>query len=351
MNILPLTWAFKSKRFPDGLLKKLKARFCICGYRQQEGVDFFDTFALVVSWTTVRLLLILSLILNLETTQVDYMAAFLHAPIDKDPDWDSLSEEERQRHGVFMEMPRGFAEPGKVLKLKRSLYGLKQAPRDFFQHLKSKQEKVGFEQSDADQCLFISDKVICLVNVDDTLLFSPKQEYINEVLEQLKEEDMEVEVEDDVAGFLGVHIDRRSDGSIELTQTGLIDQIIKALGVEHLPGKRTPAEFGALPKDENGDPPQATYSYVSVVGMLQYLQGHSRLDITFAVSQCARYTQNPKGSHEIALERIGQYLKHTRDKGLVLKPTNSLDIDCYVDANFAGLWGYEDKDDPACVKS
>ena len=53
--------------------------------------------------------------------------------------------------------------------------------------------------------------------------------------------------------------------------------------------------------------------------MLQYLQGHSRPDITYAVSKCARYTDNPKHSHEVALERVGQYLKHTQDEGLVLK--------------------------------
>jgi Reverse transcriptase (RNA-dependent DNA polymerase) len=67
MNVLPSTWAFKIKRFPNGLVKKLKARFCARGDKQIEGVDFFDTFAPVVSWTTVRLMLILSAILNLNT--------------------------------------------------------------------------------------------------------------------------------------------------------------------------------------------------------------------------------------------------------------------------------------------
>jgi hypothetical protein len=52
---------------------------------------------------------------------------------------------------------------------------------------------------------------------------------IAEVIEKLKREEFEFEIEDDVAGFLGVHIDRRIDGTIHLTQTGLIDRIIKAL--------------------------------------------------------------------------------------------------------------------------
>ena len=174
MNVLPSTWAFRCKRFPDGLIKKLKARFCVRGDKQLEGIDFFETFAPVVSWTTVRLMLILSLVLGLATRQVDYTAAFLHAPIDEDPDLELMTQEERRRSGVFVEMPKGFSEPGKVLKLKKSLYGLKQAPRNFFQHLKGKLEKIGFVSSDSDPCLFISDRVICIVYVDDTLLFSPR---------------------------------------------------------------------------------------------------------------------------------------------------------------------------------
>jgi hypothetical protein len=67
-----------------------------------------------------------------------------------------------------------------------------------------------------------------------------------------------------------------------------------------------------------------------------------------------RFIHCTKGSHDEALERIGQYLKATGDKGLILHPKSHkvrLDIDCYVDADFAGLWGYEDKQDPSCVKS
>ena len=53
MNVLPGTWAFKCKRFPNGLVRKLKARFCARGDKQLEGVDYFDTFAPVTNWMTV----------------------------------------------------------------------------------------------------------------------------------------------------------------------------------------------------------------------------------------------------------------------------------------------------------
>ena len=170
MNVLPSTWAFKCKRFPNGDVRKLKARFCARGDCQIEGVDFFDTFAPVTNWTTVRIMLIMSLILGLSTKQVDYTAAFVHAPIDKPPNYDNMSNENQGKSGVYVEMPRGFSKQGKVLKLKQSLYGLKQAPRNFFQHLKKQLESVGFESNpDIDPCLFVSKKVICIVYVDDTL--------------------------------------------------------------------------------------------------------------------------------------------------------------------------------------
>ena len=82
-----------------------------------------------------------------------------------------------------------------------------------------------------------------------------------------------------------------------------------------------------------------------------YLCENTRPDIQFAVHQCARFTHNPKASHSVALKRICKYLKGTRDKGLVFNPSPDLKLDCYVDSDFAGLWGYENNQDPVCVKS
>ena len=81
MNVLPSTWAFKCKRFPDGRIKKFKARFCARGDRQKEGIDYFETWSPVVQWTTVRIMLVLSSILRLGSVQADITAAFVHAEL------------------------------------------------------------------------------------------------------------------------------------------------------------------------------------------------------------------------------------------------------------------------------
>ena len=190
MNVLPSTWAFKCKRFPDGLVRKLKARFCVRGDCQIDGIDVFDTYAPVVSWTTVRLLLILSVVLKLKTKQVDYTAAFVQAELDE-------SEQ------VYVEMPKGFKKQGKVLKLNRALYGLRQSPRTWFEHLKEKlmSTAVGFQQSPNDPCLFYTKDVLCVVYVDDCLFFSPSDEAIESTFDRMRESGLDFNIEEDVAGF------------------------------------------------------------------------------------------------------------------------------------------------------
>jgi hypothetical protein len=157
-----------------------------------------------------------------------------------------------------------------------------------------------------------------------------------------------------MAEFMGVLIERRGDGKVLMTQPGLTQRIVKALKIYHPSPKRTTAKHGALGKDEDGEATHGEYSYPSVIGMSGYLQGQCRSNTNFANSQGAHFIHCTKQSHEEVLERIGQYLKATGDKGLILHHKNHngrLDIDCYVDIDFAGLWGYEDKQDPYCVKS
>ena len=348
MKVLPGTWAYKIKRFPTGLVRALKARFCVMGNRQTD-IDPFECFAPVVSWTTVRLLLILSILLNLKSIQVDYTSAFCQAKIEED---------------VFIRPPRGWEtlnrmglerpfKPNHVLKLKRCLYGLRQSPKNFYEHLKERLESIGFAQSKCDPCLFIRNGVVCLVYVDDCLLFGKTQQELDQSIQDIKDAEMELTVEDDVAGFLGVLLKKNGDGTVTLLQEGLTQRIICALGLEDCNGARTPAPKAPLPKDMDGTPFAGEYNYASVVGMLMYLTGHSRPDITFAVHQCARHTHRPTEKHRKYLKQIGRYLQKTKDKGLILKPAirDELHIECFVDADFAGLWGHEEPNDSHVTKS
>eukprot|EP00957_Ditylum_brightwellii_P201758 15327096-Ditylum_brightwellii.AAC.1 len=93
--------------------------------------------------------------------------------------------------------------------------------------------------------------------------------------------------------------------------------------------------------------------------MLIYLASNSRPDTAMTVHQCARYTHNLRCIHEVVIKRIVRYLIGTKDTregqtgycGMVINPTDALTLDCFVDANFAGLWGHEDDQDPSSAKS
>ena len=210
MNILEGIWAFKLKRFPDGMIKKFKARYCVRGDQQLEGIDFFETYAPVVQWTTVRMMLVLKIRLKLKSKHGDVTAAFLHADVGKDED-------------VYVEMPLGSRKKGKVLKLKKTLYGLRQSPREFWKYLTKAMTKCKMETSTFDPCMFIGKRVIAVAFVDDVLFWSTDEKYISELGNQLRKQGLLLEQEDNTAKYLGVTMDKSGDGLLEMKQTGLID--------------------------------------------------------------------------------------------------------------------------------
>ena len=123
----------------------------------------------------------------------------MHADLKKPPNWDELTPLEQARWGIYLNIPQGFGQPGKVWKLKKSLYGLCAAPKLWSSHLSKKLAKVGFEQmTEVDSCLFISLKVICLTYVDDSLFFARDKKDIDNVIDKLQnQEKMSLEQEED----------------------------------------------------------------------------------------------------------------------------------------------------------
>ena len=110
-------WIFKRKMKTDGTIDKYKARLVIKGYKQKEGLDYFDTYSPVTRITSIRMVLAIAALRNLEIHQMDVKTAFLNGDLDEE---------------IYMEQPEGFVAPGqekKVCKLVKSLYGLKQAPK------------------------------------------------------------------------------------------------------------------------------------------------------------------------------------------------------------------------------
>ena len=93
------------------------------------------------------------------------------------------------------------------------------------------------------------------------------------------------------------------------------------------------------------------WNYRSIVGMLLYLSTNTRPDISFAVSQVARFSHNPKKSHATAVKMIVRYLAGTINKGVIYKKPKSFTLNCFVDADFAGMYGHEPDSSPLAAKS
>ena len=305
-----------------------------------------NTYAPAAMWSTIRLMLIMSCLLNLTILSVDFSNAFAQADIP-------------ESQTVYIEPPQGFtSENGDdiVLKLNKSLYGQAESPRLWYEKLKKGLEDRGFVMSKVDPCLFISKDIVCICYVDDCLFFAHKQEKLDELLKSFKEDgdeyNWELKVEGSVSEYLGIEIHKTSEGGYQFLQNGLTIKILEATKMMDCNTKYTPTKQDApLGSDLNGKLPKREWNYASVIGMMLYLAANSRPDISFAVHQCARFTHNTKASHEEAVLRICQYLKGTINDGMIFKPCKDSTVDCYVDADFAGLWGHEDPLDPICVRS
>ncbi|KAD7479019.1 hypothetical protein E3N88_02155 [Mikania micrantha] len=135
-------WIFKRKMKVDGSIDKYKARLVIQGFRQKEGIDFFDTYTPVARISTIRLLIALASIHKLLIHQMDVKTAFLNGELEEE---------------VYMKQPKGFVLPGqenKVCKLIKSLYGLKQAPKQWHQKFDDVILSHGFLLNQADKCVY-----------------------------------------------------------------------------------------------------------------------------------------------------------------------------------------------------
>ena len=101
----------------DGTIDKYKARLVIKSYKQKEGLDYFDTYSSVTRINSIRMVLAIAALRNLEIHQMDVKTTFLNGDLDKE---------------IYMEQPEDFIAFGqekKVCRLVKSMYGLKQAPK------------------------------------------------------------------------------------------------------------------------------------------------------------------------------------------------------------------------------
>jgi hypothetical protein len=334
-KLLRAVWSYRRKRRPDGTILKYKARLCADGSRQKKGIDYEENYAPVVAWSTVRLLLTVASVLDLNMRQIDFTQAFPQAAPTED---------------VYMHLPSGWTvkdadgNDDYVIKLERNLYGTATGARNWYQKLSGGLIARGFQQSKIDPCLFMRNDCMVVVYTDDCICFSRETDTATRLIADLKSDGFLLKDEGDAKDFLGVRIQKdKFTNKIEMTQTGLIESILEDLGLASSPKTKAVPAAQILHKDEDGAGRQEydKWNYRSVIGKMNYLAMNTRPDIAFAVHQCAKFCNNPKLLHEKAVKYIGKYLLGTRAKGMILTPDNGGKLDAYVDSDFAGRWHQE----------
>ncbi|GJV50534.1 retrovirus-related pol polyprotein from transposon TNT 1-94 [Tanacetum coccineum] len=237
-----------------GVLKN-KARLVAQGFRQEEGIEFKESFAPVM----------------------DVKTDFLNG---------ELKEE------VYVSQLEGFVDqdnPSHVYKLKKSIYSLKQAPRAWYDMLSSFLISQHFSKGAVDPTLFTrkvgNDLLLVQIYVDDIIFTSANtsmcDEYVNIMTTKFK--------------------------------MSMMGQISFSIGLEI--SQNTPmVEKNKLDADLQGTPIDATH-YRGMIGSLMYLTS-SRPNLIYVVYLCARYQAKPTKKHLHAVKRVFRYLKGTINMGL-----------------------------------
>ena len=196
------------------MLWKYKAHLCIDGSQQLKGEDYTESYAPVIQWSTVCLVMIASM-MNLESRQIDFNQAFTQADLKDD---------------VYMHLPQGWQVDDTnnwCIKLNKNLYGLVQASHSWYKTLTTVLLQLSFKQSVHDPCLFLRDDSIIILYMDDCCIFSHNIAIIDDLIATLRSAHL-LELSDPapIEDFLGIHIEKQSDGMIHLTQHGLITSIL-----------------------------------------------------------------------------------------------------------------------------
>ncbi|GJW11690.1 retrovirus-related pol polyprotein from transposon TNT 1-94 [Tanacetum coccineum] len=315
-NIIALKWLWKNKCDAENIVVRNKNRLMAKGYKQEEGIDFKESFAPVARLEAVHK--------NITIFQMDVKTAFLNGP---------LKEE------VYVSQPEGFSDlvfPNHVYRLKKALYCLKQAPHACYDKLYSFLIEHGFTKGIIDPTLFTrrhgGDILLVQVYVDDIIFGSTNPDFSKRFANLMKN-NFEMSMMGELKFFLGLQV-HQSPRGIFISQSQYAIELLKKHGLDECVSMSTPMATERLDADLQGTPTDQT-TYRRMIGGLMYLTA-SRPDIAFATFVCARYQARPTVKHLKEVKRIFRYLRQSYNMGLWYPKDSGFELIAYSDADHAG---------------
>ncbi|GJV48531.1 retrovirus-related pol polyprotein from transposon TNT 1-94 [Tanacetum coccineum] len=309
----------------EDLLFSMIYRLVAKGYRQEEGLNFEESFAPVAILEAIRIFLANTASKNMTFYQMDVKTAFLN---------DELKEV------VYVSQPEGFVDPNHphhVYRLKKALYGLKQAPRAWYDTLSKFLLAQGFSKGVVDPTLFIrktgKHTLHVQIYVDDIIFASTDPKDCDRFSNEMSSK-FQMSMMGQISFFLGLQISQNPRG-IFINQSKYANEILKKFDLHKSDPVDTPmVERTKLDEDLSGIPVDQT-QYRSMIGSLMYLTA-SRPDLVFAVCMCARYQSKPTKKHLEAVKRVFRYLQGTINMGLWYPKDTAMALTAYADADHAG---------------
>nr|GFA70999.1 retrovirus-related Pol polyprotein from transposon TNT 1-94 [Tanacetum cinerariifolium] len=223
--VINLKWIYKVKLDELGGILKNKARLVARGYRQEEGVDFEESFAPVARLEAIWIFLAYAAHKNMVVYQMDVKTAVLNGKL---------------REEVYVSQPNGFVDPDNpnhVYKLKKALYGLKQAPRAWYDMLSSFLLSQDFSKGSVDLTLFIkrhnNDLLLVQIYVDD-IIFAASTVELCDLFTNLMCSKFKMSMMGKISFFLGLQIYQNPRG-IFINQSKYALESLKKYGFKSYP--------------------------------------------------------------------------------------------------------------------
>ena len=322
-------WVYATKLDADGNVKH-KARYVAKGYSQKENVDYRETFSPTAHMTSVRMLMQAAVDNDLIVHQMDVKTAYLNAPIDCE---------------LYVEQPEGYDVSNKgrklVWKLKKSLYGLKQSGRNWNNLLHSHLCADGFEQSDADPCMYCKTseygRVMIVFWVDDIIVAASSEQLLNHVKTFLYSK-FEMKDLGELRWFLGIEFCKHS-GCISMSQKQYCQKILKKFGMENCKPRKSPCDEGLDKGPDSSTTLDDPRLYREIVGSLIYAMTATRPDISYVVTKLSQNMSNPTVQDLGVAKGVLRYLQGTLEYALVFRKSNEcVKLQGFCDSDWASSY-------------
>ena len=327
-------WVYDIKYNRDGTIEKFKARFVVCGYSQEKGLDFEQTFSATMRATSFRTLVALAASNGMKLEHLDVSNAFTQAKIDSD---------------IWVECAKGYGfRDGTVLKLKKALYGARQSShlwqKELFNYLSNPQGRgdLKFKQCKSDACMFTytdgtGHRLVVGVYVDDIVVAYDDRSLLDKFTTRFMSR-YESKSLGALSFFLGIAVDQHGDGSISIHQTQYIKNLVEKFRLGHeddsihrdLPGSAELFHRIGASKDpgENAQMGELKTQYLQIVGALLYVAVQTRVDVAYPLSVLCKYMSNPSQDAYKGAMQVLLYLSKTAGLKLTYRKLTTVPKGC-----------------------